>query len=101
MAEFSREPVLLAARHQIHREQRIKPISAALRQSQRATPADLLKKYTARNARKQPRFEDHRPAFWRVRGREADEVLGSLVPYRESLRPESRHLFHLFRPIDV
>jgi len=101
IAEFSREPILQAARHQIHREQRIKPISAALRQSQRATPAELLKRWTTPDARKRPRFQDHRPAFWRVRGREADEVLGSLGPYRESLRAESRHLFDLFRPIDV
>ena len=101
MAEFSRVPILLAARHQIHREQRIKPVSAALKQSQRAMPADLLKKYTAPDGRKQPRFQNHRPAFWRVRADEAKEVLASLEPYRNSLRAESRHLFDLFRPIDI
>ena len=28
-------------------------------------------------------------------------MLKSLRPYRDSLRPESRHLFDLFRPVDV
>src|SRR5581483_8721981 len=53
IAQFSREPILQAARHQIHRELRVRPVSAALRQSQRATPADLFNKLTAANARGQ------------------------------------------------
>ena len=101
MAEFSRQPVLQVARHQIHREDRIRPIHAALQQSERATPADLVKKYMKPDAGDKPRFEDHRPVFWRVRRPEAELVLSSLAPYRESLRPESRHLFNLFRPVDV
>jgi len=51
----------------------IRPISAALRQSERATPGDLLKKLTTPGNRGQPRFQDHRPVFWRVRRPEADE----------------------------
>ena len=98
MAEFSREPILEVARHQIHREERVKPISAALRQSKRATPAELLKKWTERGRR---RFVTRRPVFWRVAGDEAKAVLASLGPYKDSLRSESRHLFELFRPIDV
>jgi len=101
IAQFSREPILQAARHQIHRELRVRPVSAALRQSQRATPADLLKKLTSANSRGQIHFRDERPTFWRVRGAEAREVLASLGPYRDSLRPESCHVFDLFRPIDV
>jgi len=101
IAEFSRLPLLEAARHQIHREQRIEPVSAALRRSQRATPADALKKYTEKDGRGHPRFRDGRPFFWRVRGEEARAVLNSLEVYRESLRPEGLHLFNLFRPLDV
>ncbi|MGD0619008.1 MAG: DUF2252 domain-containing protein [Bryobacteraceae bacterium] len=101
IAEFSTQPVLVAARHQIHREQRIKPVSSALRQSQRATPEEAAKKYTERDARGNLRFRDGRPVFWRVRGEEAREVLASLEVYRESLRPESAHLFDLYRPLDV
>jgi uncharacterized protein (DUF2252 family) len=101
IAEFSRLPILQAARHQIHREERIRPVSAALRQSQRAAPRDLLKKFSTADSRGQPRFHDGRPVSWRVRGDEAKQVLASLGPYRETLRPESRGLFDLFRPIDV
>jgi uncharacterized protein (DUF2252 family) len=101
IAAFSRQPILQAARHQIHREDRIKPVSAALKQSQRAAPNDLLKKLTEKDGHGQPHFRDGRPVFWRVRGDEAKQVLASLGPYRETLRPESRGLFDLFRPIDI
>lgn len=101
MAEFSREPILQGARHQIHREQRIKPVSSALRQSERATAADLVKKFLERDAHKRPRFRDRKPSFWRVRHPEANDVLTSLGAYKESLRPESQHLFDLFRAVDV
>jgi len=101
MAEFASEPLLLVARHQIHREQRIKPVSAALRQSQRATPLDALKKFTERDGHGSRHFRDGRPVFWRVKGDEARAVLASLELYRKSLHRESLHLFGFFRPVDV
>jgi uncharacterized protein (DUF2252 family) len=101
MAEFASEPLLLVARHQIHREQRIKPVSAALRQSQRATPLDALKKFTERDGHGSRHFRDGRPVFWRVKGDEARAVLASLALYRKSLHRESLHLFGFFRPVDV
>jgi uncharacterized protein (DUF2252 family) len=101
IAEFSRQPILQVARHQIHREARIQPIHAALRQSERAHPLDLLKKLTEPDARGQPRFRDLRPGFWRIQGGKAKEVLDSLGVYRRSLAPERRHLFDLFRSVDV
>jgi uncharacterized protein (DUF2252 family) len=39
--------------------------------------------------------------FWRVTGQEAKDVLSSLETYRDCLSPERRHLFDLFRPVDV
>ena len=101
MAEFAGEPLLLVARHQIHREQRIKPVSAALRQSQRATPLEALKKFTEKDGHGSRRFRDGRPVFWRVKGDEARTVLASLAQYRKSLHHESLHLFNFFRPVDV
>jgi uncharacterized protein (DUF2252 family) len=101
MSEFARLPILAAARHQIHREDRVTPISEALRQSSRATPAELLKKLTVRDGRGHWRFADGRPLHWRVRGEKAKEALAALAPYRDSLPPESRQLFDLFRPVDV
>jgi len=40
--EFSRAPILAVARGHVHRERRVGPIQAALRQSERAHPLDLL-----------------------------------------------------------
>jgi uncharacterized protein (DUF2252 family) len=99
--EFSRAPVLQVARHQVHREERIEPVHAALRQSERARPLDLLKKFTETDAQGSPRFRDQRPLFWRIRGQAAQRVLRSVEPYRETLALERRHLFDLFRSIDV
>ena len=99
--EFCRLPVLQAARHQVHRERRIEPVHAALMQSERASPLDLLNRFTQPGTRGVPSFRDQKPLFWRIRGKAANQILQSLVAYRETLAPERRHLFDLFRAIDV
>jgi uncharacterized protein (DUF2252 family) len=38
---------------------------------------------------------------WRIRGEGAKEILRSLGSYRSTLAPERRHLFDLFRSLDV
>ncbi len=101
MAWFARQPLLEVARHLIHREQRVRPIHAALRQSERAKPLDLLNKYTQVGGKGEHRFISRRPVFWRVTGQEAKDVLSSLKTYGDGLSPERRHLFNLFRPVDV
>ena len=101
IGEFSRMAILQVARYQIHRQRRIQPIHAALQQSVRAHPLDLLEKFTEPDRRGNPRCRDMRPSFWRIRGQKAKEVLGALAPYRRNLAPERRHLFDLFRAIDV
>jgi uncharacterized protein (DUF2252 family) len=104
--EFSELPVLQMARHQVHREESVAPIHAALRQSERARPLDLLERYTEPDRRGRPHFRDRLSGgqtalFWRVRGKVAREVRRSLAGYRESLTPERAHFFDLFRSIDV
>ena len=101
MARFARQPLLEVARHLIHREQRIQPIHAALRQSERAKPLDLLNKFTQVGGKGERHFISRRPVFWRVTGQGAKDVLFSLKTYRDGLSPERRHLFDLFRPLDV
>ena len=99
--EFSRQPVLQVARHQVNREEQIGPVHAALRQSERARPLNLLTRLTAPDRHGCPHFRDQRPLFWRVRGQPAREVRRSLRAYGETLAPEHRHLYDLFRDIDV
>ncbi len=101
IAAFSEFPILQVARYQIHREKRIQPIQAALRQSERARPLGLLSRFTEKDSRGGRRFRDLRPGFWRIRGAKAQEILGSLRAYRKNLAPERRHLFDLFHAVDV
>ena len=101
IAEFSEMPILQVARHQIHRQERVQPIHAALRQSERARPLDLLKKFTEKDSHGRRRFRDLRPGFWRIRGAKAGEILASLGAYHQILAPERRHLFDLFQSVDV
>ena len=98
---FSQLPLLGVARHQIHRQRRVEPIHAALRQSEHASPMDLLAKFTQKDARGHTHFRDMRPGFWRIKGQKAKEVLGSLELYRKILTPERQHLFDLFQSLDV
>jgi uncharacterized protein (DUF2252 family) len=101
IGEFSMQPILQVARHQTHRDKRIQPIHAALRQSERARPLDMLKKFTGPDSHGQFLFRDLRPQFWRIRGQKAKEVQSSLGAYRKNLAPERRHLFDLLRVMDV
>lgn len=101
MAEFGHAPVLQVARHIIHRGANCAPVHAAVRESQRVTPLTLLKRVTETRPDGERRFRNLRPVLWRVTGDEAKRVLAALDAYRESLAPERRHLFDLFRPLDV
>lgn len=94
-------PVLEAARHQIHRVRKSGPVAAAWEQAARATPCDLLKKYTENNARNRVQFKEIKDQLWRIQGKEKAGVLDSLALYRDSLPPDRLHLFDFFRPVDV
>jgi len=101
MAKFSQEPILAVARHQIHRQKRVRPIHAALLQSERARPLDLLRKLTHAGNHGQRRYRNQHPDSWRIPDTPAKKVLASLAEYRENLAPERRYLFDLFRIVDV
>lgn len=95
------QPILEAARHQIHRAKQVAPISAALKQAMRASPADLLKKYTLEDEQGKRCFKTIDKLFWSVSGREKTAVLRALPGYVETLSPDRRHLFQFFEPLDV
>jgi uncharacterized protein (DUF2252 family) len=99
--EFAEQPILVAARHQIHRLAKAQAVSAALQQAARAKPPDLLKKYTETNANGQTRFRKIERILWRPQPARRKEVLNSLRLYRQSLAPERLHLFDFFQPLDV
>ena len=104
MRAFSGMALLEVARHQVHRIGNVVPIHDALLKAERATPCHILEQLTEPASRKSgaPRqFREIKPMLTRVTGRQAQEVLGSLGPYRAMLEPQRQHLLSLYRPIDV
>jgi uncharacterized protein (DUF2252 family) len=98
---LAEEPVLVAARHLIRRLSKAPAVNAAFKQAERASPADLLKKYTEKDGRNGVRFKPTAGVLWRVNGRERQDVLDSLSTYEESIAPDRGHLFRFFKERDV
>ena len=99
---FSQMPVLEAARYQVHRLQRIQPVSKALLQAERSTPLHTLDKLTEVAAGHPHRiFRTQPPELVRLTATKAREILAGLAEYRASLLPERRHFLDQYRPLDV
>jgi uncharacterized protein (DUF2252 family) len=97
---LSRMPVIEVARYQVHRLQRISPVSNALMKAERSTPLHTLETLTV--ATKQGRvFKDEPPILKRLTPQQARPILASVKTYRESLLPERQHFLSQYRPIDV
>jgi uncharacterized protein (DUF2252 family) len=125
MGSFSRMPVVEVARYQVHRLQNVAAVEGILRMAERATPMHTLltltevkgpagatKSAEVKGVRApgvkapvgetgQRVFKTAPPRLMRVRGEVADQVLGSLTKYAESLQPERRHFLAQYRPVDV
>jgi uncharacterized protein (DUF2252 family) len=107
---FARMPVLDLARFQVHRLQRITPVSQVLRKAERATPQYNVERLTAqpppakavKGAPPAHRiFVERKPLQYRLSSAKARSVLDSLSLYRESLLPERQHFLDQYRPLDV
>lgn len=103
---FARMPVVEMVRFQIHRLQRISPVSAALLKAERATPMHTLEQLTVpakgkagENGRRI--FKEQKPLLTRLSSAQARAVLASLHEYKQTLQPERRHFFAQYRPVDV
>jgi uncharacterized protein (DUF2252 family) len=126
MAMFARMPVLEVARYQVRRLQHVPSMGEIFRMAERATPMHTLLTLTeveggtttaaTRGAKKalkgksvkptgaeKPRrvFKTLPPRLTRLTGEVAEQVLGSLTNYAESLLPERRHFLAQYRPVDV
>jgi uncharacterized protein (DUF2252 family) len=111
MRAFARMTVMDVAHFQVHRLQRIAPVSQVLRKAEQATPlfnaARLLTepKAPSRGGKDGPAphrvFVEHKPLQFRLSPAKAEMILDSLSMYRESLLPERQHFFNLYRPLDV
>ena len=103
---FARMPVLEMARYQVHRLQRITPVSTALLKAERSTPMHTLEQLTvpemSRGAETGRRIlGENKPLLTRISSGQARAVLASLHEYKKDLLPERQHFFAQYRPIDV
>ncbi len=103
---FARMPVTEMARYQVHRLQRITPVSTALLKAERSTPTHTLEQLTvpemSRGAETGKRiFRENKPLLTRISSGQARSVLASLHEYKRDLLPERQHFFAQYRPIDV
>ncbi|HEV2463113.1 MAG TPA: DUF2252 domain-containing protein [Acidobacteriaceae bacterium] len=113
MRTFARMPLLEIARYQVHRLQRITPVSQALRKAERETPQSTLERLTIPNKAAKgkspgttvvppPRiFIDSKPLQYRLTSAPARRILDSLSLYSQTLLPDRRHFLLHYRPLDV
>jgi len=99
---LARMPLIEAGRFQVHRLQRISPVSKALLKAERSTPLHTLEQLTAPTANGSHQiFKDAKPLLMRLTPAKARPILVSITKYRESLLPERQHLLSQYKPIDV
>jgi uncharacterized protein (DUF2252 family) len=99
-ATLAHTPVVELARYQVHRLERVTPVSAALQKAERETPLGTLRSLTeekkgSRQFRKAP------PLLMPLPPAQARAVLASFAAYRNSLLPERRHFLDQYVPMDV
>ena len=97
---LARMPVVEVARYQVHRLQRITPVSEALMKAERATPLHTLDALTV-ETKKGRVFRDEPPLLKRLTPQQARPVLACLKPYGQNLLPERQHFLTQYRPMDV
>lgn len=103
MRAFARLPLLEVSRFQVHRLADVQPVHQALLKAERATPLHSLDQLTEPILGKpgSRRFKEIKPNLNRITGSQAEQILDSLAPYRETLEPQRQHLLSLYRPVDV
>lgn len=97
---LSRMPIIEMARYQVHRLQRISPVSNALLKAERATPLHTLDALII-DSKAGRVFRSEPPILRRLTPQQARPILASVKTYRDSLLPERQHFLSHYRPIDV
>lgn len=105
-ATLARMPVLDVARYQVHRLERVTPVSEALQKAERETPLSTLSRLTEevpgeKSSHATRRFKDEPPLLTHLPPAQARAVLASFAAYRSTLLPERRHFLDQYKPLDV
>ncbi len=103
---FAKMPVLEMARYQVHRLQRITPVSTALLKAERSTPMHTLEQLTVPETRRGEEtgrriFKEAKPLLTRLSSAQVRAVHASAHEYKKNLLPERQHFFSQYRPVDV
>jgi uncharacterized protein (DUF2252 family) len=100
MLECSKMTYIEVARRQALREKVADPVNDALHKAETDTPLATREKLTELVRGKRV-FHERPPLLRRVSRPKARAVLAAMRTYRETLAPDLRHLFDLYRPVDV
>jgi uncharacterized protein (DUF2252 family) len=103
---LARMPVVELARCQVHRLERVTPVSDALHKAERETPLSTLGRFTEemkpdKSGHVRRRFKNEPPLLTPLPLAQARAVLASFASYRTSLLPERRHFLDQYTPVDV
>jgi uncharacterized protein (DUF2252 family) len=103
---FARMPMVEVAKYQVHRLQRIAPVTRALLKAERSTPSHTLDQLTEepqakRGAAAHRIFKEQKPLLTHVSSGVRRAVLASLSDYAQTLQPERRHFLAQYHPLDV
>ncbi len=101
VAELACLPLLTAARTRTHLNEHDEPLSAAIEESRRAQPLDLIAKYTRRESNGRIVFKDTPPNLRCATKAERKSLIAALPEYRKSLAPDRRHIFDFFEASDA
>ena len=102
-------PVIELAHYQVHRMQKVAPVSEALQKAQMQTPQSTLVELTETGKGKSEavkdgnarHFKHEPPVLRRITGAKAQQILAALPGYAKDLLPERQHFLAQYRPCDV
>jgi uncharacterized protein (DUF2252 family) len=105
-AALARMPIIDVARYQVHRLERVTPVSQALHKAERETPLGTLHRFTVemeadKAGHRRRRFKKEPPLLTPLPLAQSRAVLASFARYRSSLLPERRHFLDQYTPVDV
>jgi uncharacterized protein (DUF2252 family) len=100
-ATLARTPVVDLTCYQVHRLERVIPVSEALQKAERETPLSTLHSLTEESKPARRRFRNDPPLLTPLSSAKARAVLASFAEYRNCLLPERRHFLDQYVPVDV
>jgi uncharacterized protein (DUF2252 family) len=100
-AKLAATPVVELARYQVHRLERVTPVSEALQKAERETPLSTLQRFTEEIKPDRRRFRKDPPLLTPLSPAKSRAVLASFAIYRNCLLPERRHFLDQYVPVDV